>query len=114
LNNISHPIPAMSTTEITIPGRGPYRDLEGSESRSDDDNKDDDESDEGEEENEEKIGGSDFEYIEDNQDNDEENNGETIRMTVRPEMTWKIVIKTRMKVKTHCTKIRTASVAFWR
>jgi hypothetical protein len=77
LNNISHPIPAISTTEITIPGHGPYRDLEGSESRSDDDNKDDDESDEGEEENEEKIGGSDFEYIEDNQDNDEENNGET-------------------------------------
>jgi hypothetical protein len=28
LNNISHPIPAISTT-CTIPGHGPYRDLEG-------------------------------------------------------------------------------------
>jgi hypothetical protein len=29
LNNISHPIPAISTTEITIPGHGPYRGFRG-------------------------------------------------------------------------------------
>ncbi|MFY9566900.1 MAG: hypothetical protein WAQ29_11145, partial [Nitrososphaeraceae archaeon] len=43
LNNISSSISTISTAEITPPGHGTSRDLEGSESGSDNDNKDDDE-----------------------------------------------------------------------
>ena len=77
LNNISSSISTISTAEITPPGHGTSRDLEGSESGSDNDNKDDDEREEEDEEKEEKSGESDFEFIEDDQDNDDTNNGNT-------------------------------------
>ncbi|MGA7692911.1 MAG: hypothetical protein WCA61_11440 [Nitrososphaeraceae archaeon] len=77
LNNISSSISTISTAEITPPGHGTSRDLEGSESGSDNDNKDDDEREEEDEEKEEKSGESDFEFIEDDQDNDDTNNDDT-------------------------------------
>jgi hypothetical protein len=77
LNNISSSISRISTAEITPPGHGTSRDLEGSESGSDNDNKDDDEREEENEEKEEKSGESDFEFIEDDQDNDDTNNDDT-------------------------------------
>ncbi|MFZ0648389.1 MAG: hypothetical protein WAM27_09225 [Nitrososphaeraceae archaeon] len=77
LNNISSSISTISTAEITPPGHGTSRDLEGSESGSDNDNKDDDVREEEDEEKEEKSGESDFEFIEDDQDNDDTNNGNT-------------------------------------
>jgi len=77
LNNISSSISTISTAEITPPGHGTSRDLEGSESGSDNDNKDDDEREEEDEEKEEKSGESDFEFIEDDQDNDDTINGNT-------------------------------------
>ncbi|MFZ0345202.1 MAG: hypothetical protein WAL24_08580, partial [Nitrososphaeraceae archaeon] len=77
LNNISSSISTISTAEITPPGHGTSRDLEGSESGSDNDNKDDDEREEEDKEKEEKSGESDFEFIEDDQDNDDTNNGNT-------------------------------------
>jgi hypothetical protein len=77
LNNISSSISTISTAEITPPGHGTSRDLEGSESGSDNDNKDDDEREEEDEEKEEKSGESDFEFIEDDQDNDDTNKDDT-------------------------------------
>ncbi|MFZ0568796.1 MAG: hypothetical protein WAM22_12400 [Nitrososphaeraceae archaeon] len=77
LNNISSSISTISTAEITPPGHGTSRDLEGSESGSDNDNKDDDEREEEDKEKEEKSGESDFEFIEDDQDNDDTNNDDT-------------------------------------
>ena len=77
LNNISSSISTISTAEITPPGHGTSRDLEGSESGSDNVNKDDDEREEENEEKEEKSGESDFEFIEDDQANDDTNNGNT-------------------------------------
>ena len=77
LNNISSSISTISTAEITPPGHGTSRDLEGSESGSDNDNKDDDEREEEDEEKEEKSGESDFEFIEDDQDNEDTNNANT-------------------------------------
>ncbi|MGA7604025.1 MAG: hypothetical protein WCE33_13190 [Nitrososphaeraceae archaeon] len=77
LNNISSSISTISTAEITPPGHGTSRDLEGSESGSDNDNKDEDEREEEDEEKEEKCGESDFEFIENDQDNDDTNNDDT-------------------------------------
>jgi hypothetical protein len=77
LNNISSSISTISTAEITPPGYGTSRDLEGSESGSDNDNKDDDEREEEDEEKEEKSGESDFDFTEDDQDNEDTNNGNT-------------------------------------
>ena len=77
LNNISSSISTISTAEITPPGHGTSRDLEGSESGSDNDNKDEDEREEEDEEKEEKSGESDFEFIENDQDNDDTNNDDT-------------------------------------
>ena len=77
LNNISSSISTISTAEITPPGHGTSRDLEGSERGSDNDNKDDDVREEEDEEKEEKSGESDFEFIENDQDNDDTNNDDT-------------------------------------